>query len=121
TYGFVLEPSFLPGLSIAVDYWDIELTNAVQFLSLGQMAGFCYDFAQPNQYCALIERTPTGVPAYAIPAGGLSDFTSTSVNVAAFMVSGYDFAIRYRLDPADWGLSNIGRFQFALNATNLQT
>lgn len=121
TYGFVLEPGFLPGLSIAVDYWDIELTNAVQFLSLGQMAGFCYDFAQPNQYCALIERTAGGVPQYAIPPGGISDFTSTSVNVAAFMTSGYDIAVRYRLDPADWGLANIGQFQFAVNATKLES
>lgn len=121
TYGFVLEPSFLPGLSIAVDYWDIELTNAVDFLTAGQIAGFCYDFAQPNQYCALIERTPVLVPAQAIPPGGISDFSSGAVNVAAFLTSGYDFSIRYRFDPADLGLANMGRFQFALNATNLQS
>ena len=121
TYGFVLEPSFLPGLSIAVDYWDIELTNAVQFLTVGAIAGFCYDFAQPNQYCNLITRTSGGVPQYAIPPGGISDFSSGAVNVASFVTSGYDFSIRYRWDPADLGLDNIGRFMFALNATNLQT
>ncbi|HRP10242.1 MAG TPA: TonB-dependent receptor [Terricaulis sp.] len=121
TYGFVFEPGFLPGLSIALDYWDIELTDAVQFLSLNQMAGFCYDFAQPNQYCTLIERTPSAIPAWAIPAGGISDFTSTSVNVAAFTVSGYDLAVRYMLDPADWGLSSIGRFHLALNVTKLES
>lgn len=122
TYGFVLEPPFLPGLSIAVDYWDIELTNAVEFLSVGDIAGFCYDFAQPNAYCDAIERTPVLLASPAIiPPGGISDFTSGAVNIAAFLTSGYDISIRYRLDPADWGLENIGRFGFALNATNLQT
>ena len=121
TYGFVFQPTFLPGLSVAVDYWDIELTDAVQFLTVGQIAGFCYDFAQPNQYCDLIERTAGGVPQYAIPPGGVSDFASGAVNVAAYLVSGYDIAVRYRLDPADWGLANIGRFMFAVNATKLES
>lgn len=121
TYGFVLEPSFLPGLSISVDYWDIELTDAIETLSVRQMAEFCYDFAQPNQYCALIARTPAGVPAYAIPAGGISDFTTTYVNVAAFLASGYDIGVRYRLDPADWGVDNLGEFMLALNATKLES
>src|SRR5690606_26915241 len=47
---------------------------------------------------------------------------STGVNVASFAASGYDIAARYRLDPADWGITaNIGTFGFALNATKLES
>lgn len=121
TYGFVLEPPFLPGFSVSVDFWDIELTDAIQLLSARQIAEYCYDFAQPNQYCGLIDRTATGIPAYAIPPGGLSDFTTTYLNVASFQASGYDFGFRYRMDPADWGAPNIGQFMLAVNATKLET
>lgn len=122
TYGFVFEPTFLPGLSIAVDYWEIEVKDAIQLLDLELISNYCYDFAQPNQYCALIERTATGVPSLAIPPGGVSDFTTTYLNVASFQTSGYDISARYRLDPADLGIgADIGTFQFVVNATRLET
>lgn len=121
TYGFVVEPRFLPGLQIAVDYWEIELQDAIQFFSGQTIVDYCYDLPQPNQYCDLMERTPTAIVADSIPAGGVSFFTTTSVNVASFQTSGIDLAVRYRLNPEDWGIEqNIGRFQFALNATNLR-
>ena len=122
TYGFVFEPRFLPGLSISVDYWEIELQDAIQLLSVGQIAAYCYDFAQPNEYCNFVTRTATGVPSFAIPAGGIDGFTTTYLNVASFDTAGYDIGVRYRLDPADWGVdANIGTFQFGLNATHLTT
>jgi outer membrane receptor protein involved in Fe transport len=120
TYGFVLEPSFLPGLSFSADYWEIELVDAIQFFDSQDIVDYCYDLPQPNQYCALVQRTPVPVVSTSSPAGGLIFFQRQAVNVAQFVTSGVDFAVRYRLDPANWGLDNVGRFNVAFNATNLR-
>jgi iron complex outermembrane recepter protein len=120
TYGFVIEPPVLSGFSLAVDYWNIELEDAIQFFTGQTIVDYCYDLPQPNQYCDFVERTPTGIPALSIPAGGISSFTTTGVNVASFTTSGIDYAIRYGFDPEDIGLGNIGTFQFALNATQVE-
>lgn len=121
TYGLVFEPTFLDGLSISVDYWQIELADAIQFFSGQTIVDYCYDLPQPNQYCAFVERTATGIPSLSVPAGGISFFTTTGVNVASFETSGIDIGIRYRLDPANFGIQqDIGRFQFALNATQTE-
>lgn len=119
TYGFVLEPPFLPGFSISADYWSIELADAIQFFSAQTIVDYCYDLPQPNQYCDLFQRTLTGVPALSVPPGGIQTFTQTGVNVASFKTEGVDIALRYLLNPEDWGIQHdIGRFQFALNATH---
>ncbi len=120
TYGFVLDAPFLRGLTLSIDYWDIELTQAIQFFDAQTIVDYCYDLPQPNQYCALVTRTATGVSGLSIPAGGISGFETTAVNVASYLASGYDIGLRYRLDPANFGVErDVGQFTFALNATKL--
>ncbi len=113
TAGVVLRPSFIPGLSLALDYYDVELENAIQFFSAQSIVDKCYDLPQPNQFCDLVSRDPT--------TQFIDGFEQFGVNVANYKTVGYDLTLRYRLDPADWGVQqDIGRFGIALSANKLE-
>lgn len=113
TAGVVLRPSFVPGLSIALDYYDVELENAIQFFSAQAIVNKCYDLPQPNQFCDLITRDPS--------SQFIDGFEQFGVNVANYKTSGYDLTVRYVIDPADWGIQrDIGRFGLALTANKLE-
>lgn len=68
TYGIVLEPRFIPGLSIYADYIDINITKPISNLSVATIASACFDNdnfnaadpANGNAFCSLIRRYNTG-------------------------------------------------------------
>jgi outer membrane receptor protein involved in Fe transport len=113
TAGIVLTPSFIPGFSLAIDYYDIKLENAVQFFSAQAIVNKCYDLPQPNQFCGMLTRD-----------GGtnfIDSFEQSGVNVAQYTTSGWDLSVRYVMDPANFGIErDIGRFGFSLTANKLE-
>lgn len=115
TLGVLLTPRFIPGLSIAADFYDITIDNAIQSYAAQTIVNNCYDLPRPNQFCDLIERGSSGGQN-----GRIVSFDQIPANIASYVTSGYDFTIRYRLDPADWGVQrDIGRFSFALVGNKL--
>lgn len=114
TYGVVFQPRFIKGLSMSVDYYDIELTNAINSASAQEIADQCVDLpTTANQFCALLTRSATD--------GGIASFIIQPVNVASFTTSGYDFSINYTLDPADLGATgDWGLFNFRLIGNKLE-
>src|SRR3546814_8937427 len=58
TAGIVLTPNFLPGLQISADWFNIQIDDAISFLSPQQIAENCVDRAGgPDlDLCALITR-----------------------------------------------------------------
>lgn len=112
TAGAVFRPSFLPGFSLALDYYEIELENAIQFFSAQAIVNKCYDLPQPNQFCGLVTRDPT--------TDFIDGFEQFGVNVASYKTAGWDLTVRYLLDPANFGVTqDIGRFGFSLTANKL--
>ena len=108
TVGVVLRPSFVPGLSITADWYDIRLKKAIQYSEAQDIVDLCYD--QPtldNAYCALIERSDT--------TGYVSDYSVIPANVASFKTSGLDVTMQYRFEPFD----NAGRFGISLSGNYL--
>ncbi len=62
TYGFVFQPSFLPGFSLAVDYFDIEIDDVITAPSAQQILNACYDAPTlNNQFCPLFQRNASPV------------------------------------------------------------
>ncbi|MCY4096205.1 MAG: TonB-dependent receptor [Gammaproteobacteria bacterium] len=106
TYGFVYEPSFLVGLAITIDHYDIELTNALATLGADFIVESC---AESGQYCHLIERFSSGPNA-----GNPINVTNTVTNVGGVNTSGWDIGVRYL------GLDLLGgTFDFRFEATRL--
>jgi iron complex outermembrane recepter protein len=59
--GTVLKPSFIPGLTVSVDYVDIHLENAISFFGASAVLAGCYDATDfPNsQFCSKFNRVTT--------------------------------------------------------------
>lgn len=113
TFGAVLSPAAIPGLTLAVDYFDIELSEAIQFFGVQTIVDKCYDLPRPNDFCSLVGRDPA--------TGVLDSFDQRSVNVARYDVSGVDLTARYDLDPADWGVTqDVGLVSLSLAGSYLE-
>jgi iron complex outermembrane recepter protein len=114
TAGVVLRPSFIPGLTMSFDWYDITIRNAVNTPSATELAELCVD--QPtvnNRFCQNIFRAPgTG---FVLGDGNDPQqrigFVVGPENVARFKTAGADFGIRYGFSAGE----KLG--DFALNLT----
>ena len=99
TLGFVFQPSFIPGLSITADYYEITIEDGIAAVGLQEILEACYDASTfPNTFCGQFERDRTsGSPTYL----GLSNFTTGQLNFAAIETEGFDYQIAYTFDFAD--------------------
>lgn len=109
TAGVVLEPRFLPGLTVSADWYDIRLRNAINQVSAIQLAELCVD--QPNlnnQFCNAIVRQ--NGPGTNVAAGNVIGFSVLPRNVAAFRTAGLDLNVNWRLRTAHLGTFNLKAF-----------
>jgi outer membrane receptor protein involved in Fe transport len=99
TVGGVYQPSFIPGLSLSVDYFDIKVNNVISSVSAQTIVDQCYDSASlSNPYCALFQRAgagggPRGEVANQILEGSL---LQSSLNFAQLRARGIDAELNYR-------------------------
>lgn len=103
TLGFVWSPSFINGFDVSVDWWQINLKNAVSTPG-GQ---FILDQCILNgiqAYCDLYTRQPSG--------GQITDLRATNTNIGALRNEGWDLTSNYRLPETSWG-----KFSFTLDLT----
>ncbi len=108
TAGIVLRPSFVPGLSITADWYDIRLTQAINYSEAQDIVDLCYD--QPtltNVYCDSLARSGS--------TGFISDYAIIPQNVASYETSGLDVTLNYRFEPFD----NVGMFNLRFSGNYL--
>jgi outer membrane receptor protein involved in Fe transport len=100
TIGAVIQPRFVPGLSLSVDYYKIEVDNVIAAATAQQIVNGCYD--QPtldNQFCALFERFqgPGSGPFSEAPGEVLGNtLIQAPLNFASRVREGIDFEAAYR-------------------------
>lgn len=98
TYGVVIQPRWVPGLSLSVDYYNISVNNVITAPSAQGIVNSCYDSPTTNnQFCALFKRdnaagAVTGTP-FRIIEGSLQQ---TLLNYAKLKVRGIDTDLSYR-------------------------
>jgi iron complex outermembrane recepter protein len=86
TVGAVYSPSFVPGLEISLDYYDIKIEDVIIDLTAQQIINSCYE--QSNQAaCAQIVRNAAGV---------MTEINATFINLARFVNKGFDLEASYR-------------------------
>ncbi|WP_298464466.1 TonB-dependent receptor [uncultured Erythrobacter sp.] len=111
TFGAVLEPSFIPGLTVSVDYFNITVDG---FIAAGIAAQTTLDqcLATGNAtFCDLITRASNGSLIAGIPGVG---FQQTNLNIAELETAGIDVQINYRTD-----IGSLGGLRFDYAATYL--
>ncbi|WP_421930645.1 TonB-dependent receptor domain-containing protein [Phenylobacterium sp.] len=95
TAGFILQPRFAPGLALTVDYYDIQIEDAISFLDPQDAADKCVDGPTlAAQYCALIIRDPVSKQ--------IVSYRSSFLNQAALTTAGYDIQLTYSRAIGDW-------------------
>ena len=105
TGGFVYAPSFVPGLSISADFYDVKVKKVIANVGTAQaILNLCYDSATLNNpFCALFVRAtaaggPRGEQEFRVLEGSL---TQTTANFAALVVRGIDTNVSYQ-HKFDW-------------------
>ncbi len=132
TVGAVIEPSFIPGLSVSVDYWNVEVKNVIFTLLPQTVLDQCYDNPSgiDNPFCASVTRLANGTLAgqrTVFHAGGQTvtlnnpGFSSLGqpFNYARQKTSGVDVDVNYRTDLAeDVRLTARGIISYLINRDN---
>lgn len=91
TAGIVLQPSFIPGLRLSADWYQIEVKDAVSTLVGNRIVEFCHDF---DLFCDRI--TFAGADRMDI-----TFIDARQVNLAKMEVRGFDFEAAYSMPLAD--------------------
>ncbi len=93
TLGFVYSPSWLEGFNVSMDWWKIELEDAILSPSGQGIANDCYRDGDLSQ-CALITRG----------AGGrITDLRAINANSGTRDVEGYDMTVSYAIPETSFG------------------
>ena len=112
TFGVVLRPRFLPGLTVSIDRWLIDLEDQLTFLNPADWINECLTTGN-DYFCRGIVRNPNGTlsssPASSPQTGWVS---RGSVNGYKSQSHGWDFQGQYNL-----GLGNVGFLDMSFNGT----
>jgi len=117
TVGVLLQPRFIPGLSLSADYYSITVNDVITAPSAQQIANACYDLPDlNNQFCSLFERAGAGGgPAGEIPFQILEgSLIQTSQNYAKLKARGIDAQLDYRYTDGDWTFTFGGQYTHVL-------
>jgi iron complex outermembrane receptor protein len=118
TFGVVLTPSFVEGLTVAIDYFDIEVTEAIGTIPpQASLDGCITGGAGSDTFCSLIQRDNantlwlTGIA----PDGSLAGISEQNANIASLATNGIDVNVTYAFDLSDFGSLN---FDYAATFLN---
>lgn len=110
TVGGILEPDFIPGLSLAIDWTQIQLTNAIVQLSATAILEACFDSPSfPNPACNQFSRN--------------ADFQIVNpqlgfVNASEIFFSGLVANLSYNTELADLPIPGLRELPGALRITS---
>lgn len=128
TFSIVSQPRFFPNLTLVLDYYEIEITNAIATLSAAQIAANCVDTPTLSPLCNNIFRntpiitTPTSPQerSEGFKVGDPSTqvgFIQGPVNFQGFQTRGLDFTLNYRFDAEESLGLNIGQFAYSMRGS----
>ncbi|WP_455947255.1 TonB-dependent receptor [Lelliottia jeotgali] len=109
TVGFVYSPSYVSGLSVGVDWWNIRIDNTIVSDSANTILRDCY-VNQVTSRCALFQRDPS-----------LGNIVGTLVygnrNAGYTETEGFDIDVNYALDTdygrvsAKWATTYVSKYE----------
>ncbi|NQZ79945.1 MAG: TonB-dependent receptor [Colwellia sp.] len=119
--GLIYSPSFVEGLSMSIDWVNIEISDAIVSFTLDDILAACYDSTQfPNEFCGMVKRDGNH---QILQSNG---YESGFVNAALNEYESVEYAISYRQPLNDWPLigsllpDGAGDFGISVRAYNLK-
>lgn len=95
TIGAVISPSFIPGLRLSVDYFDIDISGAISGYSPQVILDNCFNETSagtPGFFCSFVQTTGTGAGTV------INRVDAQLLNIAGFQSRGVDFELSYQFD-----------------------
>ena len=111
TLGIVYQPSFVDGLTLSADYFDITVSDAISTIPTDTTLTQCLETGA-EEFCSLIQRGPDGTLTFFPREQAF--ITATAQNIAEFATSGIDFQVGYNFD-----IGKFGGLSFNYNSTYL--
>lgn len=110
TFGSVWQPSIVDGLTITLDYWEVEIEDAIAAVSSADLLDTCLNSPNYPDVAACDSFTRRA-------DGGLNDLTTGQINFARQEAKGLDFSVNYSfsVDENEFNLSAVGTNQETLN------
>ncbi|WP_413626424.1 TonB-dependent receptor plug domain-containing protein [Luteibacter sp. Lutesp34] len=105
TAGLVYSPHYVQGLDFTLDYYKVQVSNAITNLTANGVLNFCY-IQNISSFCNNVTRDATGT---------ITSLLETPANVGTIQTQGYDFGVHYRLPETP-----IGTFSIASDSTYLK-
>ncbi|MDB5367735.1 MAG: TonB-dependent receptor [Rhodospirillales bacterium] len=112
TAGVVLTPSFVPGLTVTADWWNVKIRDAINSFAFQNVVNNCYDAPSlGNAFCTSVMRGPDQ---------NIQNVFVQQLNVARYQARGLDLDISYSTPLSRFGApSSWGNATFDFNGTYL--
>ena len=101
SFGFLITPSAVPGLDISIDYYSIDLVEAIAGIGSQEILDNCIANGTPA-LCALINRGAGGTLWL-----GQDNIVNTNINTGFEERNGIDLNVNYALDIGEAGTIDI--------------
>ncbi len=93
TLGFVYSPSFLPGFSGSLDWYNIKVDNLITGISANDVLSYCY-LQSVSSYCSSIVRDADGQ---------IVNLARGNANIGSLETEGFDLSFSYRFPRTRYG------------------
>jgi len=90
--GFVFQPSWVEGLQVSSDWYEVDVSDAINQLGTQRVVNECA--AGNKELCAFVERDDQGI---------IGRVFNPFYNIATQYVSGVDTEVSYRMEPDFFG------------------
>lgn len=108
TVGFVYSPDWLSGFNMNMDYYKIEVDNAIQTEQAFTILDNCY-FRGISSACSKVIRNPDGL-------GDIYQMKNPETNIGGDIIKGADIGFTYAFQT-----SSIGNFEVGLQGSWIQS
>ncbi|HEY1042786.1 MAG TPA: TonB-dependent receptor [Telluria sp.] len=112
TLGLVYNPSFVPGLNLTVDWFDIRIQNRITGVSAAYILSQCYASGEQT-FCSKFKRDPI--------SGQITELSRGNANLGRVSTEGMDFGINYRMPATAYGKFGIRSEMTYLDSYTIQS
>jgi outer membrane receptor protein involved in Fe transport len=110
TAGVVLTPTFVPRLTLSVDYFNIKVKDYIGTIPVPLTISQCFATGDPF-FCSLFQRNPRNGVLFGADATTLGYVTATNLNTGQLGTSGLDIGASYSVP------TGVGRFSVDMLGT----
>jgi iron complex outermembrane receptor protein len=120
TAGVVWQPSFVPGLNLSVDYFDIKVDQFIGGIGATLILTNCINTNNPF-FCNLVHRSTNPAAFGSLFLSNDGFVQDTTLNTGSLKTTGIDVSAAYRTDLSNLGLGDNGSISASLVGTWLDT